>query len=356
MHRKTGIVPCELRFAVTRKCNGRCRHCYNQSGKETDRMSAKDMADLIKEVHAINPELDRITLTGGEPMKEKEKVLQITQFARSLGIWVRLVTRGWELDPATCRELLVAGVSRVQIGLDSSGDISFHDEQGRKWDTLHSWLRDDEDAFQHTLEGIANALQAKIAVSVRYSLCRSNMLDVVRTYQRISDMGVSKFKFRVLFPIGRAMDDLMKELISGRDLARAQHTLIKASAGNHTLVEITQPCYFPLPGRATVLNEEAPKAYKEPCPCGMDAAYVDSNGDVKYCLFDVESLGNVFKKDFLSIWNSLHAGAVRRQRCPLDLSGRACSSFALLYSQCGSYDVFMKEYAGAVAVIEHSGD
>jgi MoaA/NifB/PqqE/SkfB family radical SAM enzyme len=319
-------------------------------------MTAADITDLIKEIHTINPKFDRISLTGGEPMTEKEKVLQISQFARSLGIRVRLVTRGWELDPATCRELLVAGVSRVQIGLDSSGDITFQDEQGRKWDTLHSWLRDDEDGFRHSLEGIANALQAKLEVSVRYSLCRSNLFDVIPTYHRISDMGVSKFKFRVLFPNGRAMDDLMKELVSGGDLARAQHSLIKASAGNHTLVEITQPCYFTLPGRATVVNKEGPKAYKEPCPCGRDAAYVDSNGDVKYCLFDVESIGNIFETGFLSVWNSVRAGAVRKQRCPLDMSGRDCSSFALLYSQCGSYDAFIKEYAGAMVVIEHSGD
>lgn len=88
------FIPDELRFAITRKCDGACRHCYNQSGKDNDRLLSEDFIEILKEVHALNPKLDRITLTGGEPLNEKEKVLNISRFAKSLGIRVRLVTRG----------------------------------------------------------------------------------------------------------------------------------------------------------------------------------------------------------------------------------------------------------------------
>ena len=118
------IVPEELRFAVTRRCDGACRHCYNHSGQDNDRLTAVDFNRLIEETHQLNPDFDRITLTGGEPLLEKEKVLTITRFAKSLGVRVRLVTRGWELDSGLCHELIEAGVTRVQIGLDSSGEIS----------------------------------------------------------------------------------------------------------------------------------------------------------------------------------------------------------------------------------------
>src|SRR5512133_567200 len=99
------VIPDELRFAVTRKCNGACRHCYNQSGKDIDRLSSDDFIQLIKEIHALNPSMDRITLTGGEPLYEKDKVLNISRFAKSLGIRVRLVTRGWELNADICSKL-----------------------------------------------------------------------------------------------------------------------------------------------------------------------------------------------------------------------------------------------------------
>jgi len=343
------IIPDELRFAITRKCDGACRHCYNQSGKDIDPLSSDDFIKLLKEVHTLNPKLDRITLTGGEPLIEKDKVLHISRFARSLGVRVRLVTRGWELNREVCNELKEAGVTRVQIGLDSSGEFGYEDDFQKRWDTFHSWLRDDAMAFNKTVDAIKIAIRAGMDVSVRYSLCRSNFSDVIKTYLFVSLLGVSKFKFRVLFPDGRAKKRLVREFISGEDMANAQYELINASKGNKTVVEITQPCMYAIPGRQNLSYDgHQCNAFKEACSCGIVAAYIDSNGDVKYCLFDEKILGNVCDDLFLTIWNSGLAKEARKQRCPLDRSGSNCSSFRLLYTQFGDYQAFMKAYIKGV--------
>jgi MoaA/NifB/PqqE/SkfB family radical SAM enzyme len=342
------IIPDELRFAVTRKCDGICRHCYNQSGQNIDCMTADDFIRIIKEVRALNPNLDRITLTGGEPLNEKEKVLNISRFANSLGMRVRLVTRGWELNREICYELKESGVTRIQIGLDSSGELNYEDDSSKKWDTFHSWLRADKQGFVKTVAGIKIAVRTGMDVSVRYSLCHSNLDDVVRTYQYVSSLGVSKFKFRVLFPDGRAKNRLLHELISGVNMANAQYDLIRASAGNTTIVEITQPCIFHLPGRINFSASGYPySAFKESCPCGTTAAYIDANGDVKYCLFDENILGNVCADPFLTVWNSGRADEARKFRCPLDRSGTACSSFKILYSRFSDYTAFIETYVQA---------
>lgn len=180
---------------------------------------------------------------------------------------------------------------------------------------------------------------------MRYSLGKSNLEDVVRTYNFVSSLGVSKFKFRVLFPDGRAKKRLVHELISGVNMAGAQCNLIKASIGNKTTVEVTQPCFFHLPGRVSLSSNGYPyNAFKESCPCGTIAAYIDSNGDVKYCLFDENILGNVCTDPFLTVWNSQLAEDASKYRCPLDKSGNDCSSFKILYSRYGDYDAFMKNY------------
>jgi MoaA/NifB/PqqE/SkfB family radical SAM enzyme len=343
------IIPDELRLAITRKCDGACRHCYNRSGKDIDRLSANDFIQLINEVHTINLNLDRITLTGGEPLIESDKVLNISRFARSLGIRVRLVTRGWELNKGLCLELKEAGVTRVQIGLDSSGEFGYVDDFQKNWNAYHSWLRNDEKGFTKTVDAIKIAISSGLDVSVRYSLCRSNLEDVSKTYQFVSRLGVSKFKFRVLFPDGRAKRRLQSELISGEDMANAQYELINISRGNKTIVEITQPCMYNLSGFNYSADKGHPhNAFKEACPCGTVAAYIDSNGDVKYCLFDENILGNVCNDLFLNIWNSALANKARKKRCPMDLSGSECSSFKLLYSQSGDYSFFMKEYVKRV--------
>jgi len=43
----------------------------------------------------------------------------------------------------------------------------------------------------------------------------------------------------------------------------------------------------------------------------------------------------------LNVWNSVLAEDVRKQRCPLDLSGYGCSSFKILYAQFNNYSRFM---------------
>ena len=343
------IIPSELRFAITVKCNGACRHCYNHSGKDLDRLSSDDFINILKEVYALNPNLDRIVLTGGEPMIEKDKVIKITQYAKSLGINVRLVTRGWELNKDNCKELKEAGVTRIQIGLDSSGEHAYIDDTNQEWDTFHSWLRKDEMGFIKTTNAIKTAIASGLDVSVRYSLCRSNYKDVVKTYLFVSSLGVAKFKFRVLFPDGRAKLSLIHELISGEEMADAQYGLIQASKGNKTVVEITQPCFFTIPNR-TNLSDEKPQynVYKESCSCGEVAAYIDAKGDVKYCLFDEKILGNVYVQPFLTVWNSANAIQSRELRCPIDKSGSNCSSFILLYAQFDDYSDFMKTYIKSV--------
>jgi MoaA/NifB/PqqE/SkfB family radical SAM enzyme len=343
------IVPEELRFAVTRKCDGACRHCYNHSGHDADRLTADDYNRLINDVHALNPDFDRITLTGGEPLLDTEKVLKIARFSKSLGIRVRLVTRGWELNRALCFDLKEAGVTRVQIGLDSSGEFRYIDDNQAEWDTFHSWLRGDKLGFGRTVVAVKTAVDAGLDVSVRYSLCRSNLNDVIKTYKFVSSLGVSKFKFRVLFPDGRAKTRLLHELITGEDMANSQYHLINASKGNNTVVEITQPCLFSLPGRMNSSNDKTRvNAHKELCPCGKTAAYIDANGDVKYCLFDEAVIGNICKDSLLVVWNSILAREARQQRCPVDGSGSGCSAFKLLYAQFDDYGRFMKDYVNGV--------
>jgi MoaA/NifB/PqqE/SkfB family radical SAM enzyme len=346
------IIPDELRFAVTRKCRGLCRHCYNASGKDADRLSTADYLKVMREGRALNPGLDRITLTGGEPLEEKARVLAIAEEARGWGMRVRLVTRGWELTPAVCRELGEAGVTRVQVGIDSPA-APYTDHHARRWDSFHSWLRAEEGSLKRAEDGIIAAREAGLSVSVRYSLARSNLALLDDTYDHVCALGVAKFKLRTLFPDGRAKGSLVKELVSGAEYARAQHALIAATRGRPTVAEITQPCHYPLSGRARLeQGGQAFNAYKERCICGKTAAYVDANGDVKYCLFDGTALGNVRSSPFIDVWNSAAAAEARRERCPLDLSGCGCSAFKILYEQFRDYAAFMAEYLAEARHLE----
>jgi MoaA/NifB/PqqE/SkfB family radical SAM enzyme len=346
------IVPDELRFAVTRKCRGLCRHCYNESGEDLDRLATADYLRILRECRELNPALDRVTLTGGEPLEEKARVLAIAEAASALGMRVRLVTRGWELTPVLCGELKQAGVTRLQIGIDSLA-TPYIDRHSQRWDSFHSWLRAEPGSLRRAQDGISTALDAGLSVSVRYSLARSNLAALTDTYDFACSLGVAKFKLRTLFPDGRARSSLVSELVSGVEYARAQHALIAATRGRTTVAEITQPCCYPLTSRAGLeQGRPAFNAFKESCPCGEIAAYVDANGDVKYCLFDAAALGNVLSSPFIEVWNSVAASQARQERCALDKSGHGCSAFKVLYEQFKDYALFIAEYLAEARRLE----
>ena len=223
--------------------------------------------------------------------------------------------------------------------------------QSEHWGSFEATSR-----FYRMAKILETALNEGLSVSIRYSACKSNLNDICRTYLFVSSLGVSKFKFRLLFPDGRAKNSLTKELITGEELAKAQYDLINSSKNQKTEAEVTQPCLYNLPNKMKKdSNSFAHNSYKQACSCGTVAAYIDSNGDVKYCLFDEGILGNIFDKSFIDVWNSSTAEQVRVLRCPLDRSGYSCSSFKILYTQFDNYSGFMREYNQAVhkRLIDH---
>lgn len=141
-----------------------------------------------------------------------------------------------------------------------------------------------------------------------------------------------------------AIGSLVKPATENYDLQLS--AIVTGHAGIvQTVVEITQPCFYTLPDRVLLPQDGHQRnAFKEPCPCGTIAAYIDSSGDVKYCLFDEKTLGNVCNDPFLTVWNSGLAKEARKERCPLDGSGIGCSSFKILYSQFSDYTTFMRAY------------
>ncbi len=101
-------------WAFTHRCNQYCSHCYNHSrpGGPTITM---DEADAVLD-HL--PQAARLTLSGGEPLIEKELLLLILRGARErFGDSTRLAlqTNGDLLDADTLDELLNAGAQVISI-------------------------------------------------------------------------------------------------------------------------------------------------------------------------------------------------------------------------------------------------
>ncbi|MDR1028532.1 MAG: radical SAM protein [Clostridiales Family XIII bacterium] len=81
-----------LYFAVTRRCNLRCAHCFNDSGKTLrDEPDAARICSVIEKASAEG--FSEIQITGGEALV-REDIWDILDFAGAKGLTVLLQTNG----------------------------------------------------------------------------------------------------------------------------------------------------------------------------------------------------------------------------------------------------------------------
>ncbi|MEN8164463.1 MAG: radical SAM protein [Acidobacteriota bacterium] len=108
--------PAYIHYAVTTKCNLRCRMC------EIWKREAKDELGLpeIEELAAVLAEVGcvQISLGGGEPAL-RDDLPDIVETLMAHGLKVRVLTNGVAMTPSLTDRLLAKGLTEVSFSLDS---------------------------------------------------------------------------------------------------------------------------------------------------------------------------------------------------------------------------------------------
>ena len=110
-----------LRISVTELCNLRCRYCMPEDGvckKTHEEMLTED--EIIMAVRAAaSLGIRKLRITGGEPLVKKNIVSICQRAAAVPGIKEVCITTNGTLLPELAKPLREAGVSRVNISLDT---------------------------------------------------------------------------------------------------------------------------------------------------------------------------------------------------------------------------------------------
>lgn len=120
---------CEsLYWVFTQVCNDQCDHCYNNSGPQGKRMSLQECLSVIEHMPSS---IDRLILSGGEPLAEREKLYAILDALRARygnNTQIMLQTNGDLLTEERLDTLIEKGVTRFDI---ASID-RYHKHQGNR--------------------------------------------------------------------------------------------------------------------------------------------------------------------------------------------------------------------------------
>ena len=286
-------------------CNQKCLHCY-ASGEKLSIVEELSTNDWKKVIDILKVSMvPQLTFTGGEPTIRKDLV-ELVEHAK----WfvTRLNTNGILLTEDLCEELYNASLDSVQITFYS------HEKD------LHNMLVGGNH-FDKTVEGIKNAIKAKLDVSCNTPLCSINK-NYVETIRFLKGLGVKYFSASGLIPSGNAKNENSEiTRLSKDEITKIIKEAYKYCKENDLELSFTSPGWID--------EEELTKMKMVTPSCGacLSNMAVAPNGEVIPCqswLFE-EGLGNILETNWSKIWNHPECkkrrtfSAKNSQVCPLGM-------------------------------------
>ena len=187
---------------ITRNCNLKCVHCYNDSGvgktfNDVTTEQAKTVLDDLAEFGVPS-----VLFSGGEPLMRRD-LFELMEHAGNKGLRTVISTNGTLIKADTAQRIKDAGVCYVGISLDGIGEIN-------------DKFRGVSGAFSKAVEGIKNCQSAGLRIGLRLTLTRRNVEDLDALFDFFDENNIERACFYHLVPSGRGKS------ISNEDLTHAQ--------------------------------------------------------------------------------------------------------------------------------------
>lgn len=280
-------------------CNQKCLHCYaaGQANANVNEITTTEWKKAIDKCRKIG--IPQITFTGGEPTL-RDDLTELIEYSK----WfvTRLNTNGVLLSKELCEQLYEASLDSVQITLYSNIP------------EVHNELVGAEN-FEKTVNGIKNAVEAGLNVSINTPLCSLNS-DYSSTLKFIRKLGVRYVSCSGLIPSGNAKKSKsMATKIESDEMHRLLQDAVSICKDKHIEISFTSPGW--------VEEEKIRKLGLNVPACGacLSNMAIAPNGDVIPCqswLSSNYSLGNILTDDWKEIWNSDECTTIRNRTVNLD--------------------------------------
>ena len=275
-------------------CNQKCLHCYaaGQPMGETAELSTEEWKVVLQKLRQAN--VPQVTFTGGEPTL-RDDLVDLVEAAQ----WfvTRLNTNGRLLTPQLCRGLYEASLDSVQVTLYAADAETHNALVGAP-------------GFDDTVQGIRNAVEAGLIVSVNTPLCSLNR-DYDATLRFAHSLGVRYATCSGLIPSGEALGaDSRATALSAGELAEILRDATAAAAALGMEVDFTSPGW---------LDEETLRSLGlhliPSCGACLSNMAVAPDGTVVPCQswLGGVTLGHILQDDWSAIWDSAACRTIRTE-------------------------------------------
>jgi MoaA/NifB/PqqE/SkfB family radical SAM enzyme len=295
-------APDKVFFEVTRACNIRCTHCFNNSGhKLNDELTHAERLEVIQDLRDCG--VQEIRFTGGEPLA-LPGIHDLIRRTGLLGFRVSIGTNAMLVGKAEAQKLAEGGLHSAIVSIDGT-------------ELVHDRIRG-EGSFSASMTGIKHLMAAGINVRVNTVVMKSNIHDIYGLVRHFFECEIGVF-LRRLIPTGRASlsNNEMLTAADYEDLRQALRHYLSDPRGlvqGHYLVERAEPTRIQLPFA------------RHGCSAGHRGMVILPNGKIQTCGFlgpaGERHLGRVPWEPFSAIWRRLlesgHIESLREKLLPFN--------------------------------------
>lgn len=261
----------KITIESTRKCNFRCKHCYNSSDIHADELSPSDMKNIIELADQLG--VYRFDITGGEFFVRND-AFQILELMKSHGMIVNIFTNGFLLDDDNLKVI-------QEMEFIRNFYISLDDNDAEK----HDAMRGRKGAFDKTVRTIQALSEMGKQVIVNCTITSDNINRMQEIYMYFTKALHVKCRMAPLLNMGRA--ETMKKISINQYISSIRSLGLTPESMDALFVSPTADGHVPH------------------CGIGSNMIYMLADGTLVPCPLLREKefyLGNILQDDIKSIW------------------------------------------------------
>lgn len=311
-------APLDLYWEITRRCNEKCVHCYNNSSPSGFNPSFNHIERIAIEL--ASSRLKNITLTGGEPMMRRD-FWSIVELLRPITHELSLGTNGTLITENNV-ERVCESFDVLNISLDDPDPVKFDEFRGYSG------------AFDRTFRALKILSGRNIRINIQSVLTRDSIDRLDALGSLLENVQVDDWVVRFAFESGRATEG--GQYLNGREIFE-RSDFLRGIGEKYQTKE-----------RQVTIGANYPWSYQEKypfvsptddlqtCAAATTHAAVDAFGRMAPCSLFTETeyrTPSVYGRSFLDAWKSASQFVEMRTLRRKDVKG--CGTCANAAGICG---------------------
>ncbi|SPP99881.1 Radical SAM domain protein [Candidatus Sulfobium mesophilum] len=275
-------APLTINWAVTNRCNFKCRHCYSRTDP-TQELDSGTLFACIEKV--ISAGVLSVNFGGGEPLLRNE-LLEISAFSADRGLRVSMNSNGYLIDRKRALDLKAAGFSKVGISLDS------HVPE------VHDNFRGIRGSHKKAISALTHLAGAGIKTSISTVICKINHQSIEELTEFAGRHGVHQLNFHNFKCSGLGYSNKDELDLSSQEWKEFYIKAMKTKQEVKGLeISLDDPIIASL-GMKTETD-----SFVKGSVCGKLSLNIKSNGDITPCGFIPIVIGNIVSDELKQIWD-----------------------------------------------------